>query len=381
MKIAIVNDLPIAVAAMRQVVQRVPEYQVIWTAKDGVEAIDRCAQNQPDVILMDLLMPIMDGVEATREIMKKSPCGILIVTASKEKHIDRVYEAMCHGALDAVDTPILNDSDSAQSAQALLTKIATLRKLLRPEAAIRRSKSSLATSSPLLSQASNPAKASNPETECLLSPFKTQLLQFPGSKPSSVHSSISSRMLPPLIAIGASTGGPKALAAVLAQLPIGFRAAIAVVQHVDAQFSAGFAAWLNQQINLPVRLAKVGDRLEAGTVLLAGTNDHLYLKSDLTLDYTQNPIDYPYRPSVDVFFKSLAAHWSKAGTAVLLTGMGRDGAEGLAALRVQGWHTIAQDKASCVVYGMPKAAMQLNAAVEVLSPEAIGTTLLQHVSF
>jgi two-component system response regulator WspF len=344
MKIAIVNDLPIAVAAMRQVVQRVPEYQVIWTAKDGVEAIDRCAQNQPDVILMDLLMPVMDGVEATREIMKKSPCGILIVTASKEKHIDRVYEAMCHGALDAVDTPILNDSDSAQSAQALLTKIATLRKLLRPEAAIRR-------------------------------------LQFPGSKPSSVHSSISSRMLPPLIAIGASTGGPKALAAVLAQLPIGFRAAIAVVQHVDAQFSAGFAAWLNQQINLPVRLAKVGDRLEAGTVLLAGTNDHLYLKSDLTLDYTQNPIDYPYRPSVDVFFKSLAAHWSKSGTAVLLTGMGRDGAEGLAALRVQGWHTIAQDKASCVVYGMPKAAMQLNAAVEVLSPEAIGTTLLQHVSF
>lgn len=344
MKIAIVNDLSIAIAVLRKVVQSVPDYQVIWTAKDGAEAVDRCAQNPPDLILMDLLMPVMDGVEATRRIMKTSPCGILIVTASTEKHVERVYEAMCHGALDAVDTPVLNGASTAEGGS-LLAKMATLRKLLKPTTTTNKAKS------PLLSKSST--KSSSVE-----------------------HSSLWSSA-PPLIAIGSSTGGPKALATVLTRLPIGFKAAIAVVQHVDAQFSAGFVSWLDQQIALPVRVAKAGEALEPGTVLVAGTNDHLYVKSDLTLGYTKNPIDYPYRPSVDVFFKSLAEHWTRRGTAVLLTGMGRDGAEGLGALRERGWHTIAQDKESCVVYGMPKAAAELNAAMEVLSPEVIATTLLQ----
>ncbi|HEY9657384.1 MAG TPA: chemotaxis response regulator protein-glutamate methylesterase [Allocoleopsis sp.] len=345
MKIAIVNDLPIVVAALRKVVQTVPDYQIIWTAKDGAEAVDRCTQNQPDLILMDLIMPVMGGVEATRQIMQKTPCGILIVTASTEKHVERVYEAMCYGALDAVDTPVLNVSDSTQSANTLLAKIATLRKLLKPTATLHASKS---------------IPSSKPTQKT--SPFEQ----------SSLYSTA-----PPLIAIGSSTGGPKALATVLSKLPIGFNAAIAVVQHVDAQFSAGLVSWLNQQIALPVRIAKAGESLEPGTVLVAGTNDHLYIKPDLTLGYTKDPIDYPYRPSVDVFFKSLSGHWTRRGTAVLLTGMGRDGAEGLLALRERNWHTIAQDKSSCVVYGMPKAAAELNAAVEVLSPEAIATALLQ----
>jgi two-component system, chemotaxis family, response regulator WspF len=336
MRIAIVNDLSIATAALRKVVQTVPDYQVVWTAKDGAEAVARCAQDAPDLILMDLIMPVMDGVEATQQIMKQSPCGILVVTSSTEKHVDRVYEAMCHGALDAVDTPVLSASDSAQSAKALLAKITTMRKLLKPSA--------------------TPSK-----------PIATS---------SSVERSSFGLTAPPIIAIGASTGGPKALATVLSKLPVGLNAAIAVVQHVDAQFSDGLVSWLSQQIALPVRIAKAGEPLEVGTVIVAGTNDHLYVKSDLTLGYTPDPIDYPYRPSVDVFFKSLADHWTRRGTAVLLTGMGRDGAEGMAALRKRNWHTIAQDKASCVVYGMPKAAVELNAAVEVLSADAIATALL-----
>jgi len=347
MRIAIVNDLAIATAALRKVVQTVPDYQIVWTAKDGSDAVTRCAQETPDLILMDLLMPVMDGVEATRQIMKKSPCGILVVTSSTEKHVDRVYEAMCHGALDAVNTPVLSASDSTQSANALLAKIATMRKLLKP--------------SPIKSKVSTPISSSK--------------LSHSSTTVSLERSSLWSTA-PPIIAIGSSTGGPKALVTVLSKLPIGFNAAIAVVQHVDAQFSAGLVSWLNQQITLPVRLAKVGESLEPGTVLIAGTNDHLYVKPDLTLGYTKDPIDYPYRPSVDVFFKSLADHWTRRGTAVLLTGMGRDGAEGLAALRLRGWHTIAQDKESCVVYGMPKAAAELNAAVDVLPPDAIATALL-----
>lgn len=343
MKIAIVNDLAIAVAALRRVVQTVPEYEIIWTAKDGLEAVTRCAQETPDLILMDLLMPVMDGVEATRQIMQKSPCSILVVTSSTEKHVSRVYEAMCHGALDAVNTPILNVADSTQSANALLAKIATLRKLIRPTALTNK-----AVPSTVVASKSTVSDRSTPR-------FTT----------------------PPIIAIGSSTGGPKALATVLSKLPVGCKAAIAVVQHVDAQFAAGLVSWLGQQISLPVRVAKAGERLEAGTVLVAGTNDHLHIKPDLTLGYTKDPIDYPYRPSVDVFFKSLADHTPRRGTAVLLTGMGRDGAEGLAILRSRGWHTIAQDQASCVVYGMPKAAVELNAAVAVLPPDAIATALLQ----
>ncbi|MEP0857571.1 chemotaxis response regulator protein-glutamate methylesterase [Trichocoleus sp. DQ-U1] len=345
MRIAIVNDLAIATAAIRQVLQAVPDYQVIWTARDGAQAVAKCAQDTPDIILMDMLMPVMDGVEATRQIMKHSPCGILIVTASAEKNVAKVYEAMGHGALDAVDTPVLSGADSAKTANNLLAKLARIRKLLK-----------------------QPSSSIQPKNS-------TSLFQLEGR--SGLSSSVSTV---PLVAIGSSTGGPKALAAILSQLPASFGAAIAIVQHVDAQFSSGFVDWLRQQTVLPIRIALAGDRLEKGTILVAGTNDHLYLKPDLTLGYTKEPIDYSYRPSVDVFFKSLAERWTRKGTAVLLTGMGRDGAEGLSALKLRGWHTIAQDKDSCVVYGMPKAAVELNAAVEVLPPDAIATSLRQNMT-
>jgi two-component system, chemotaxis family, response regulator WspF len=180
----------------------------------------------------------------------------------------------------------------------------------------------------------------------------------------------------PLVAIGSSTGGPKALATILSRLPADFDAAITIVQHLDEHFSAGFVDWLNQQTTLPIRRAVAGDRPTRGIVLVAGTNDHLYMKPDSTLAYIAEPTDYVYRPSVDVFFHSLAQHWQRQATAILLTGMGRDGAEGLQALKQKSWRTIAQNAESCVVYGMPKAAIELNAATQVLSPEDIATTLL-----
>lgn len=359
MKIAIVNDLTTATVALRQVLQMEPSYQVIWTAKNGSEAIARCAQELPDLILMDLLMPVLDGVEATKQIIKTFSCAILVVTYSTEKNLDRVYEAMCYGALDAVDTPSLSATDSEQSAQKLLAKIATIQKLLQA-----------------------------PSQGQPIAARQSSLSQSPSRKPTrssadrSLGTIISRRSInrpstPPLIAIGASTGGPKALATILSKLPVGFGAAIVVVQHVDAHFSAGLASWLDRQLALPVRVAQVGDAIKAGAVLVAGSNDHLYLTQNRTLTYKKDPIDYPYRPSIDVFFKSLANYWTGHGTAILLTGMGRDGAEGLGELRSRQWHTIAQNRESCVVYGMPKAAAELNAASDILSPDQIATTLLK----
>ncbi|MDB9452009.1 chemotaxis response regulator protein-glutamate methylesterase [Dolichospermum circinale] len=326
MKIAIVNDKLVDINILRRIIESVPFYKVIWIARNGKEAISKCQENVPDLILMDLFMPVMDGVEATQHIINYYPCAILIVTRSKEDNIAQVYAAMGYGALDVVNTPVIGTTKSSSMTDKLLYKIARIAKL----------------------------------TQNVFTPRKIKL-----ESENELYKSME------LVAIGSSTGGPKALATILSKLPSNLNAAIVIVQHVDGHFSSGFADWLNQQIPLPVRLAVPGDYLQKGTVLVAGTNDHLYLNPDLTLCYTKNPIDYPYRPSVNVFFNSLAQHWKKKGTGILLTGMGKDGAEGLNALRLQGWHTIAQNQESCIVYGMPKAAVELNAAVQVLSLENI----------
>jgi two-component system response regulator WspF len=330
MRIAIVNDTSIAVEALRRVVVKVPDYEIAWIARDGAEAVAKCAADTPDLILMDLLMPIMDGVEATRRIMTTSPCAILVVTSTVSGNASKVFEAMGYGALDAINTPMLGTGGHTEGGAGLLSKIATIGKLIGK-------------------------------------PARNRKLQIP--KPKS--------LVPALVAIGSSTGGPKALAAVLSQFSRSFQAAVVIVQHVDAQFAPGLVDWLNEQTALPVELAMAGCPVEGGKVLVAGTNDHLVLQSNLTLTYTEEPRDYPYRPSVDVFFSSIADCWPGKGIGVLLTGMGRDGAQGLMSLRSASWHTIAQDRATSVVYGMPKAAAELGAAVQILPIQAIGSILIE----
>jgi two-component system response regulator WspF len=179
-----------------------------------------------------------------------------------------------------------------------------------------------------------------------------------------------------LVAIGASAGGPAALAVVLKGLPKDFSAAIVIIQHLDSQFASGLAEWLGQHSGLPVRVAVEGDRPVAGTVLIASTQDHMRLTAADRIGYTSEPRENVYRPSVDVFFQSVSQHWRGGAVGVLLTGMGRDGAIGLKALRDQGHHTIAQDEASSAVYGMPKAAARLKAAVDILPMTGIASRLV-----
>lgn len=335
MNIAIVNDTKMTVESLRRVVTSIPGYQLAWVAYDGAEAVKQCRRERPDVILMDLIMPVMDGVEATRQIMAFSPCAILVVTSTVTGNAAKVFEAMGAGALDAVNTPVLGASGSGEGREALLLKLRTIGRLIAGH--------------------------------------KTQI---PLPSPS-VARPLKSTTMPPLLAIGASTGGPAALAAILSRFPQGFSAAVVIVQHVDEQFTDSFAEWLNLQTRLPVRRANRGDFPQRGEVLIAGGQDHLVLKESGRLDYASDPEDYPYRPSVTVFFESVALRWTADVTGVLLTGMGRDGAQGLLALRKRGFHTIAQDEASCSVYGMPKAAVRLDAAVKILSLEQIAQELLK----
>jgi two-component system response regulator WspF len=335
MRVAIVNDLALAREVLRRLVVSAPEHTIAWMAADGEEAVRLAAKDRPDIILMDLVMPGMDGVEATRLIMSQNPCPILLVTSSVTGNFNMVYRAMGHGGLDAVNTPTLGPNQTLQNGEGILTRIA---KLARAQ-----------------------------QTPC------------PVAVPLARNTAPAPLRTPPLVAIGASTGGPEVLARILAGLPNPFGAAIVVIQHIAADFAPGLASWLTSQASLPVRLAREGDELVPGEVLLAGTDEHLVLRGDRRLAYTPEPADYPYRPSVDVFFGSLAAAWPGKGAAVLLTGMGADGARGLLELRQRGWLTIAQDQSSSVVYGMPKAAADLGAACRILAPESIAAALASHV--
>jgi two-component system response regulator WspF len=175
--------------------------------------------------------------------------------------------------------------------------------------------------------------------------------------------------------VGASTGGPKAISDLLFPLPHDWNAAVVVVQHVDVAFAPGLAKWLGDRTGRAVRVAEHGQQPLAGDVLLAGTNDHLVLTKARTLEYRQEPRDVFFRPSVDVFFESVADYWPQTGVAALLTGMGRDGAKGLMKLRTRGWHTVAQDEASSVVFSMPKAAIDAGAACEVLGIDRMSSVI------
>lgn len=314
MRVAIVNDLKLAVEVLRQSVLRIPGAEVAWIAEDGRQAIERCAEDRPDVVLMDMQMPVMDGAVATREIMRRTPCPIIVVTASIQANLDRVYDALGAGALDVTTTPTFGPGGSIDGLDSLARKIDHVRQLEHGHAV-------------RLPQASRAAPSGRG-----------------------------------IIAIGASTGGPQALAAVLPrgmELP----APVVIVQHIDRAFAPGLAEWLARETGHAVTIAQDGQAPTVGMVHVACSDDHLVLEGG-RFAHRAEPRTLAHRPSVDVFFESLVGQ--PRGVAVLLTGMGRDGAEGLRALRRAGWHTIAQDEATSVVWGMPGAAVALGAAVEVL---------------
>ncbi len=334
MRIAIVDDQILALEALRRVLTTNSEYRIAWIAKNGKEALDNCEKDLPDLILMDLVMPVMNGVEATKLITEKYNCPILIVTSTIKDSSSRVFDAMGYGALDVVCTPNLGSKGKLSGGADLLKKIEKIRQLLQ--------------------------KAKT-DYSIRINELQNEDSSFP------------------LIVIGSSTGGPKALAEILSKLPMKIDTAIVIVQHVDSKFAIELSGWLRKQTMIPLNLIEENMQLKKNNIYLAASDKHLIVGADLNFHYISEPEDYPFKPSIDVFFRSLKNNWNRKGVAAILTGMGRDGASGLLLLKKEAWYTIAQNEESSVIFGMPKAAIALGAANAILPIDLICEAMLKKI--
>lgn len=338
MRVGIVNDTAIAMEALRRIIAAVPDFEIAWLARDGEQALLRTAEDLPDIILMDLYMPVMDGVESTRRIMASNPCAILIVTASVEGNASKVFEALGAGAVDSMPTPVLADGARAADGASLVAKIRTIGRLT--------GKSHVPAS--VISQ---------------------WIATAPG--PPAIDGEAQ------VVVIGCSAGGPPALAEIVHQLPVDFPPVV-IVQHIDAEFASGMAEWLNGHSPIPVHLAYAGESLSPGNIYVAGTGNHLVFTGPRTVGYSPPVDDAIYCPCIDVCLLSLLRHLRGRVAAAILTGMGRDGAAGLKALRAAGAYTIAQDRWTSAVFGMPKAAAEMNAAEAVLPLSEIVPAMVKY---
>lgn len=318
------------------------ELEVVGEGGDGRDAIELCRTLRPDVITLDMHLPVMDGVAATEHIMGHFPTPILIVSSSTNRgDLFKTYDALSAGAVDVLEKPQADDIPGVWERKflAAIKLVSRIRVITHIRARL-----------------GNAGRAA-PRAEAAVWPL-------PSGQARSV------------VAIGASTGGPGALVDVLREIPTSTTAALLVVLHIDELFSSAFADWLAAQTAHTVTYARGGEPLVSakGRVFMAPPGRHLAVRAG-KLWLTAEPERHSCRPSVDVLFESLASECPKDVVACLLTGMGRDGAEGLLALRRAGAHTIAQDEASSVIYGMPREAAILGAAERILPLADIGVAL------
>jgi two-component system chemotaxis response regulator CheB len=318
-----------------------PEITVVAEAEDGKQAIDLCEKFRPDVVTLDMMLPVMSGLAATEYIMAHFPTPILVVSASTNRgELFKTYEALAAGAVDVLEKPRGTEEDGDWERRFLSTVklVSRIRVITHPRARLTR------------------MSLSNPQPPG--SPFATG---------KGAHR---------VIALGASTGGPGALVAILKSLPVPFPVPVLFVLHIGEAFGTAFADWLDGQSGLRVAQARDGDSLgsRAGQVVMAPPDRHLIVDHG-RMRLTSGPERHSCRPSVDVLFESLANDMGPDAAACLLTGMGKDGASGLLAIRRAGGMTIAQDESTSVVYGMPREAALLGAAVSILPLQEIGPAL------
>jgi two-component system chemotaxis response regulator CheB len=332
-RVLVVDDSPTTRQMMIQLINRTPDMTVIDEAGDGMEALRLAAKLTPDVILMDVIMPHLDGLEATRQIMQMCPTPIVLVTASLElSEADIAFKAIKAGALTVLRKPGAN--------------------------------------------------AHNDEVAHLLSTLRAM---------SSVHvihhhsRNVGPRFVPSVpvmmverpqvVAIAASTGGPAALSEILWNLPSHFELPVVIVQHITSDFVPSLVGWLNHMSLLPIRVARLGEAVLPGVIYIAPGGAHLQISSEHAIVMSKTPGAYRFMPSGDVLLESIARVYGNRSVGIVLTGMGDDGARGLLAMCRAGAFTIAQDENTSTVFGMPSEAIRLGATRQILPVSKIAPIL------
>ncbi|HBG04187.1 MAG: chemotaxis response regulator protein-glutamate methylesterase [Geobacteraceae bacterium GWC2_58_44] len=328
--ILLADDSGLVRQVLTDMLHQSPDIRVVGCACNGSDAVDLTLSLKPDLVIMDLVMPVMDGLAAIEEIMSVAPTPVLVLSAAVEAtELSRAFHAIKRGALDVMEKPAVDIpgalDDFRSRLQEKVRLLSGIRVIRHPRRRLR-------------SKAPDEIGVSGP--------------------------------VPKLLAIGASTGGPKAVMSLLKTLPADFPATVFVVQHIADGFAEGFATWLDRECAISVRIAVDGAKYGPGEAVVAPGSSHMTI-SDGRIRLRDDPPVNCCRPSIDVFFNSLAQTTCNQVVSLLLTGMGKDGAQGLLRIKERGGTTLVQDENSCAVFGMPKEAIKLNAVDRVLPLECM----------
>jgi two-component system, chemotaxis family, protein-glutamate methylesterase/glutaminase len=342
-RVLLVEDSRIALVILKRILNSSPQIEVVGEARTGLEALTLIPKVEPDVICTDLHMPEMDGLEFTFQVMALYPRPILVISVSvQEEDAKHVFELLEAGAVDIFPKPTAGlVTNNELFKEELINKI----KILSGVKVFRKKQKS-------------PSQVNNLEAKNF-SDFAYK--SYPKPK---------------IVVIGASTGGPQALKELFTQLPANFPVPVICVQHICFGFLQGLIDWLATSCPLTIQIAQVGDMPKPGKIYFPAEQLHLKLDAWGRFICSDSPPVGGHRPSVTVSFESVTKYYGKATVGILLSGMGRDGADGMKAIAQAGGFTIAQDEATCVVFGMPKEAINLGAAKQILPIQAIAPRLL-----
>lgn len=333
-RVMIVDDSAFARDIISTILSTDSNIEVVGTANDGQEALDKIMQLKPDLVTMDIVMPKMGGLEAIEHIMAFFPTPIMVVTSQQDAHI--AFQALSKGALEVVEKPSFEKMGISQNQKEFISKIKLLSKV---------------------------------KVITHISGRRAQRPSAPSPEPQAQHVS-------KIVAIASSTGGPKVLAKILGMLPGDLNTSILLVQHIAEGFSQSLVDWLDGVSSIKVKLAQLGDMIEPGMVYIAPAGQHLEVPKKGVLNLTDNPPEDGQRPSANHLLRSVAKTYGRNSLGIILTGMGQDGAQGMNELKKAGARTIAQNEESCVVFGMPKVAIDMGVIDKILPIEKIAEEII-----
>ncbi|MEZ4668832.1 MAG: chemotaxis-specific protein-glutamate methyltransferase CheB [Anaerolineae bacterium] len=354
-RVLLADDSATTRTHLAQMIEDAPGLQLVGAARDGEEAVRMVEALHPDVVSMDIRMPRMDGLEATRQIMARQPTPTVVVSGLIDEDVDLSFRAMEAGALAVLRKPPARQSPDHTLLRRQFINTLTA---MAGVSVVRRWNDT----GPLTEPASRVEPPSSDAATRYVTPEESAL------------------STPEIIAIGASAGGPSALCTLLGDLPSTFRAPILIVQHMPDEFVSGLARWLGKHTELNITVAEHGETLQPGSVYIAPGAKHLTVvrrSAQLQIKLIPNEDRYRYCPAIDVLLASVTEVCGTTGVGIILTGMGEDGAAGLLALRQAGGRTFAQSEASCTVFGMPGAALARGAVEQTLTPAHMAEVLRQ----